>query len=207
VTCAVCGCTYVPGIPSDRAEHRRRHDVFLHGDPAKLLASEDVVWSDGDRRITLVTDRSPLGLRKRAEAIATQAHREMGYDFAAYRAIDPADARAVHLFLFHCQARLVGFALLERLPFSWAGTWAELDAVADDGRPAPDPLPGAPMVWTVGFIWMHPSLRHSGHARQLLAVACARLGITPSTLGWYVPFEPAGERLARAFSPDRVTIA
>ncbi|MGA3042791.1 MAG: hypothetical protein ABSF54_18600, partial [Bryobacteraceae bacterium] len=60
MTCPVCGLGYVPEYPPDAARHKREHDLFVNGVPARPLRDDRIVFQDPTLRITLVSPFSSL---------------------------------------------------------------------------------------------------------------------------------------------------
>src|SRR5262245_34420288 len=106
--CEVCGLAYAPWSARDRALHRRRHDVFLHGGCARPLSDDEVVSQVDDLRMVLVRPTASFNPRRRVQALARRANQEMYYDFGIYSAVDPGNWELqVHAFLGHIGDRAI----------------------------------------------------------------------------------------------------
>lgn len=196
--CAVCGLSYMPDHPSDVRLHRRRHDLALNGVPARPLKSEQVIAEDEHVRITLVTPRSSITQRVRAEEVARLGRREMQYDFLVFSRYEDEDEYQAHVFLAHREGRAVGLLALRYRQVVRHYTWAEWDAEVEPGDQAFDPV----KRWAIDFIWFLPPYRRQGLATRLLSTAATHMHLDVQQFAWTTPFSEAGEQLARQLSPQ-----
>lgn len=200
--CPVCGMGYVPDIPDNVREHRKYHDRVVKGLPARSAKSDRIVWTQGDLRITVVNQLSPLAQRCRAEKIARLANRETHYDFGIYHANKLLNERNVHVFLLYSKNRAIGLLVARRCEHIWRAHWSEIDA---GGKP--EKLTDQPPMWSINMVWVLQRHRGARLGRTLVDVAVAHLGETLKTIGWYTPFTESGKALARRCCPEVIYIA
>src|SRR5262245_23282666 len=80
-TCAECHYTFCPDLSGDCGQHRRRHDVWVHGVAWRADRDDDVLAEAGDRRIVVVGPGALYRLRARVTRVARRANWEVHYDF------------------------------------------------------------------------------------------------------------------------------
>lgn len=178
--------------------HRQRHDAMINGVRTPPLKSDQFIVADGGFSVSLVTPRSYLAQRIRAEKVARLGKREMGYDFSAFTRFDPNDQYDAHVFLGHKAGRAIGLLVLRSRPVVRHFTWIDGSKRIDTGEREFAPS----RRWTVDFVWLHPSHRRQGLAIQLLNTAAAYMCIDVQQFAWTTPFSEAGEQLARRLSPQ-----
>ncbi len=199
--CPKCGMGYVPGLPGDEAEHTRYCDLMVNGPSAGLLVGAHAIGTNGDDRIILVTDSSPIEQKKLAHEVSTCANREMRYDGGIYRHNDPPDERQIRIFLYVRVSRAVGMLLVERRTTIWRCTW--------NGSETPDCIeqPEIASRWSIGFVWVHKQYRRAGFAEALFAEAKVSLGLDANDIGWSTPFSEDGKAFVRKLYPKHFLVA
>jgi GNAT superfamily N-acetyltransferase len=194
--CDICGLDYAEDFPPDQAYHRAFHDPIAHGVYGRPLRSDQLVWSDGDLRITVVDVYSPKPQQQRAAKTAGVAHRDARFDGASYGAGEGPDEYDVHVFLLYSRNRIIGMGVFRYHHIGAHMTW---HASRHERIPREE---GTSRVWTVDMIWVHTRYRGRGYAHRLIEQATIFFGITTEALGWSLPFTSAGERLARSIYPE-----
>lgn len=199
--CPECGMGYVKGLPDNERQHRQYHDRVVYGLRAQLLKSDQTIWQASEQRITVVTARSPIAQRRRAQTIASLANLETRYNGGIYHAAEPPDEREIHLFLYHQCNRARGITVLERRPTIWRCRWC------NGGPPSCEELRGHEPMWAVAFLWAHRRSRRQGIARRLIAQAMHHLRVSLDQLGWYTPFTDDGRVFVKALCPNEFYVA
>jgi len=197
MTCPVCGLGYVPEYPPDAARHKREHDLFVNGVPARPLRDDRIVFQDPTLRITLVSPFSSLIQRRRVERIARRANWETQYDFPLYGATEANAEFNTHALIGHRNDRAVALLLIERRSRVWVSKWANNDDFDEPTRIESD----GPR-WTIGFAWVLGRYRRQGLAHRMITEASKFARVPVNELGWYTPFTDAGKALARRVCPD-----
>jgi GNAT superfamily N-acetyltransferase len=200
VKCPQCGMTYIEEDEGNRREHRAFHGEVLNGVLARPLATENLVWSGSDDRITVVTALSPKWQRVRARKTASRANRDLHYDAGLYHEDEPWDEMQKHIFLYQRRSRIIGLAVLEWRFSVWRCTW---DEYAREEVTEVDIGP----IWSVTCLWVLERRRRTGIARKLLNRAVRFLKTTMQDVGFYTPFTESGERFVRTICPAAFLIA
>lgn len=178
-------------------EHDRYHDAVINGLPAPALSSDCVVWSQGNERITVISQSSPREQRQRAEEVAKYARKDTPY--GAEVLLGELDVR---VFLLHKDDRDVGLLLMEKLGGVWRAKWKDLD-----GGKQPTKLHNHPPIWSVCLVWVLKQHRRGCFAKTLLNKALNYLGCRLDQIGWYTPFTDSGEAFVRSCCPEEFYIA
>lgn len=192
---------YVPGVPENEAEHTRYCDLMVNGPHVGVLEGLHVIWMNGDDRIILVTDSSPIEQRKLAHEVSTCANREMSYDSGIYRYYDPPDERQIQIFLYVRASRAVGMLFVERRTKIWRCTWS------GNETPVCVEQPMIASLWSIGFVWVHKQHRQAGIAYTLFVEARRALGLGEDDIGWYTPFSEDGKAFVRKLYPTHFFVA
>ena len=200
--CKVCGMGYVPEIPDDSREHRKYHDAVVNGLRVCPLKNDVTIWSQGDVRITVAKQLSPLAQRRRVEKVARLANRETHYNFGLYCAGEPANELDTHAFVLYKGKRAVGLLLADKRDRVWKAYWADWGI----GK-KPEEVTGSSPIWSIGFVWVIKHLRRQELATTIVNEAVTYLGCSCETVGWYTPFTELGEHLVRSCCPDMFYIA
>jgi len=189
---------YVPELPDNVLEHERYHDKIVNGLPSVPLKSDCVIYSQDDKRITVVSQSSPQEQRNRAEEVGLYARKDTPY--GAEQLFD--DEMEVRVFLLHKEDRIIGLLLMDKCNHVWRASWVEVDA----GK-KPKEISHHPPIWTVCFIWILKQHRRRHLAKMLLNKALTYLGYRPDQIGWYTPFTDHGKAFVRSFCTDEFYIA
>ena len=67
--CPECGLGYVPEVPEDAKSHKNYHDKKVNGFPYRRVKSDEIIWEEGDFRITVINYFSPRSQRVRAQEV------------------------------------------------------------------------------------------------------------------------------------------
>ncbi len=197
--CLDCGMHYV----GDCLEHKKYHDRIVNGIPAPPIKSDNVIWEDGDLRITVVDFRSSRAQKDRGDAVACSEHKDTKFNFRSYSAAEPMYEKDVHVFLFYKKKRAMGLMVVEKCDCVWISTWKNWDAGNKPIRLEEDPS-----MWSIGMIWILKRHRGNGFATTLFNKAIDYLGCDEKSIGWYAPpFTPSGEIFARKCCPDVFFVA
>lgn len=121
--CDECGLVFAEDIQGDIEFHNTYHDETLNGLQCDVDPDETVVWKNKHQRIIVITPLSPYHLKVRAEKAAQIANRETKYDFPLFMAGEPIDERAVNLFIYNLNDRVIGLLIVERRTHIWRATW------------------------------------------------------------------------------------
>jgi len=188
---------YVQGDTEEEAQHAGYCDMMLNGPLVDIATDLSVIWRDGAHWISHVTDDSPKEQRKLAHDLSRVANREMQYDGGIYHYSDPPDARVIQIFVYVVDCRANGLLLLERRKTVFGCTWP----MHEGEMPSCIEHPEIPWMWSVGIIWLHPSLRGRGIAQRFLGQSLVHMGKSLEEIGWYTPFSQQGEALVRRLCP------
>ena len=192
---------YVPGIPENEIEHEAYCDLIVNGPSTQLIDDSHIVWQENEDKIILVTDSSPIGLKKVAGDLSTCANREMHYDGGIYRSCDPPDERQIHLFIYSRADRAIGLLIFELRTSVWRCVW---DAA---NIPKCIESPGHSPMWSVGFIWVQRQNRKKGLSKKVLLLAQQIIGLKNGEFGWYTPFTRDGKAFVRKLCPIEFFVA
>ena len=194
---------YIAGDAEEEAQHASYCDMMTHGPVVKSTSPENVLWSEQDKRILLITDQSSEDQRILAHNTSRVANREMRYDGGIYRSYDPPDERQIRIYLLVQGSRAVGLLLLEQRTTIWLCRWDR----EPDKNPICDERADIPWMWSVGFIWTHADHRRTGLSVRLLQVVFGDLNLSPTKIGWYTPFSDAGDKFVRRLCPIHFYVA
>lgn len=164
------------------------------------LKTENMIWSQEEKRIILVDNLSDHQERVRAREIGQIANRELRHDGGIYHESDPADYRNIHLYLYVSDIRVVG-AIFEKRSFVCKYTWDEYDKRIEKELKEHSP------IWSLGLIWFHKKYRKTGIATQLFQICLRQLKIGHNKIGLYTPFTEEGEAWARATFENEFIVA
>lgn len=193
--CPECQMTYVRGLAGDERVHSAHHDQVVNGFATPPSKNDRVLWADEERRITLVTERSPIEQRKRAEKVASLANLETRYTGGVYYAAEPANEENVQFLLYHVGTRVLGLIVLERKGEIWRCQWQ------GGNEPLCEELHGHEPMWSIVFVWVHKKYRRQGVARRLFKEASQFLETGEQGMGWYTPFTKEGEAFVKNLNP------
>jgi hypothetical protein len=203
MSCSKCGMAYIQGDAKEDAQHADYCDMMVNGPLVKLNSEPSVIWESDTHWIAHITDDSPEDQRKLAHDLGRVANREMHYDGGIYHYYDPPDERAIQLYVYVADGRAKGLLLLERRTTVWRCTWPILGEVT----PSCIEQPEISWMWSVGFIWVHSSLRHSGTGKRFFEQSLAHTGTSIEQVGWYTPLSQNGEAFVRRLCPSVFYVA
>ncbi len=163
--------SYIESSP-DRKQHKVYHDRIVNGIPARHLKNDCQIWEKLEGRITVVTSRSPISQRKRAQAVASIANLETHYNGGIYNAHEEPDDRDIHLFLYYKRKRIIGLIVLEKRQTVWRCRWQ------DDALPVCEQLVEHDPMWSIIVIWVQIKHRRRGIGRTLFDEALKYLGLS-----------------------------
>lgn len=202
-TCNICGMEYIPELQNNFRQHNEYHDKIVNGLRTSPLKSDCVIYSQSDKRITVISQLSPMEQRKLAEEVARYARKDTHY--GAEQLFD--DKMEVRVFLLYKKDRIIGFLLMDKHYHVWLASWGDLDANKE-----PKEIPHHHPIWTVCFIWILKKHRRLGLAKIVLNKAMDYLRCSPDCIAWYTsssppPFTPSGEAFVRNCCPREFYIA
>jgi len=200
-TCNTCNYNYVPAVTGDIARHRKFHDEFINGVKANSLKSDKVISNLDDLKIILVSPKSSLQQRKRAERIAQRGKIDTHFDFASYYANDIEQRDFPLVFIGIANNRAITFLVLRKTKITAKVTWEYYNKKDRENIPLlPDDRWGIFMIWTL------ENKRRKGHARQLINVVSDFVGNPVLEMAWFTPFTEFGHTLAKTVSPNEIIL-
>lgn len=203
MSCSKCGMAYIQGDVEEEAQHAVYCDMMTNGPSVNLNSKSSVIWKDGTSWIAHITDDSPEDERKLAYDLGRVANREMHYDGGIYHHYDQPNELATQLYVYITNGRAKGLFILEKRTTIWRCTWP----LPGESSPSCVEKPEISWMWSVGFIWLHSSLRHSGIGKLVFEQSLAHAGIPIEQVGWYTPFSQSGEAFVRRFCPSVFYVA
>jgi hypothetical protein len=200
-TCESCHYNYVPAETGDIARHRKYHDEFFNGVKANSLKSDLVAGNIDGFKIILVSPKSSLQQRKRAERIAFRGKIDTHFDFASYHANDTEQIYSPLVFIGITNNRAIAFLVLRKTKRTAKVTWEHYDKEDRDAIPLlPDERWGVSMAWTL------ENKRRKGFAGQLLKATSNYIGNSILEMAWFTPFTESGYLLAKTTSPNEIIL-
>ncbi len=200
-TCKICHCKYVPDLVEDIKLHKKYHDEFVYGIRANSLKSDDEISNLGDFKIILVSQKSSLVQRKRAERIALRAKRGTNYDFASYYADEPLRKDLPLVFVGVIKNRAIAMLVLRKTERAVKVAWKFYEK--KDGKNIallPDKR------WKIAMIWTLEKERRKGFASRLINVASEYIGSPVSEIAWSTPFTKFGLSLAKSIASTEIIL-
>ena len=197
-TCDDCGMSYVPELQDNVLQHKKYHDKIVNGLRTSSLKSDNVIFSQNDKRVTVISQISPRVQRKRAEEVARYARKDTPY--GAEQLFDYE--MEVRVFLLHKEDRIIGLLLMDKRYHVWLANWVDLDAGKE-----PKEISQHPPIWTVCFVWILKKHRRLHLAKVLLNEALTYLGCHLEKIGWYTPFTDSGHLFVHSCCPEAFYIA
>jgi hypothetical protein len=203
MSCSKCGMAYVKGDAEEEDQHANYCDMIVNGPLINLISEPLVIWKDNTHWIVRITDDSPEDQRKLAHDIGRVANQEMHYTGGIYHYNDPPDERAIQLYVYVVNGRASGILLFEKRTTVWRCTWPPLG----EARPSCIEQPEISWMWSIGFIWLHSKLRHSGAGQRFFEKSLARVGKSIEHIGWHTPFSQNGATFVRRLCPSAFYVA
>ncbi len=188
---------YIKESNSDRKVHTKYHDTFENGYKSKRYKREQIIWEEGQHRISLINNRSNYNEIERASKVAI-----MGYDDSEFmsRPFDNNELfnpeRTVIVFLLHEEDRIFGTLVIEKAKLVFKMSWEEYDLV----KPTREIKDGR-FYWSGRFIWVHKKYRGKGFGKLLIIKALEYMKLQPDQFAYSSPFTDSGVALARKISP------
>ena len=199
--CPECGLGYVPEVPDNAEYHKKYHDRKVSGFPYRRAKSDEIIWEDGDFRITVINYFSPKSQRVRAQEVGLIAWDDTEFSFGRYHSEEQLDERNIHNFLLYRKNRVIGLLIAERRSYIYKFTWEEYEKAGGQE------LPQRPPIWSVGYVWILKKFRRKGLSKRLVTEAVFFLKTDPQHIGWYTPFTGMGEVLAKSLCSDYFYVA
>jgi ribosomal protein S18 acetylase RimI-like enzyme len=195
--CPDCGLLYGRGYASDERYHRRVHDEAVNGHRAKL--------GDG---FHAVTHQSLISLQKFAQAAASAARRETGYDFSSFTAIKKkADEYDTITMLCVKDGRICGLLVTRERECKYT---ARLNSFQSDDfhswRPTEvvEVQPHARRA--IDMIWTLKKNRKQGVAKGLVEALAAHCKMKTEDFAHMIPFGEDAVRLWKALKLSTIYV-
>jgi GNAT superfamily N-acetyltransferase len=173
-----------------------------------LIDLGEPVWQDGADRIVVVRHaKARMPLKKLATRVGHNANNmwytkrfdDPSYDFGyGYSAIERADGRDVHVFMYVRRGRVVGVLMAEQgrcFRLVWRPKEPDAATMASQS---------VSRRWFGNRIWVLPRHRRQGIATRMLEVATRFFGMNVSDFGFRSPFSEKGLQLLRTICHDGV---
>jgi GNAT superfamily N-acetyltransferase len=198
IICNICGMEYVSELQDNVRQHNEYLDKTVNGLRTSPMKSDCIISSQDDKRITVISQLSPMEQLKLAEEVAQYARKDTPY--GAEQLFD--DKVEVRVFLLYKKDRIIGLLLVDKRYYVWLARWDELDV----GK-KPKKIPHHPPIWTVCFVWILKKHRAQNLAKILLNEAITYLGCRLDQIGWYTPFTDSGQSFVKSYCPEEFYIA
>jgi hypothetical protein len=201
IICKTCHFNYIPTVTGDNTSHNKYHKEFVFGIKVNRLKSDDEIANLCELKIILISPKSSLHQRNRAECIAVRAKRDTPFDFSSYYADDIAQKDFPLVFIGIIDNHAVVMLVLRKTINSAKVPWELYDKNVSEGITfLPD------RRWSLSMIWTLEKERRKGYARQLISVATEYVGISISELAWSAPFTEFGYAFAKTISPNEIIL-
>ncbi len=195
VQCRKCEFLYAADLPSDRRQHRRRHDEFVNGVRWRGSDKEAVVYFREGFRVVRISPASPTFLRARAAKVGRQGNRETHYDFGVY---DDSETDAEAL-VGVIEDRAISILVMRPMDDLRRWSWSEYDGKIDPRKVVGE-------TWGCSFLWVLPKHRRVGIGKMLVDSAVERSGVSREPFPFTPPFTEAAEAFVRRYCPNRFSI-
>jgi hypothetical protein len=199
--CEICHGNYVPALPEDIIFHRKHHDQFVNGVRVNVLKSDNVIFNSGEIKIIVVSPKSSLQQRKRAETIALRAKRDTSFDFASYHSDETQEKDSPLVFIGTIKNRAIAMLVFRKTTKTAKVTWELYESKEIENIPL---LPD--VRWKIAMIWTLGSKRQKGYAKQLVNIAAEYVGNSVSEIAWSTPFTKFGLPFAKTITPNEVIL-
>jgi hypothetical protein len=199
--CEICHSNYVPALPEDIIFHRKYHDQFVNGVKVSILKSDNVIFNSGEFKIIVVSPKSSLQQRKRAETIALRAKRDTDFDFASYHSDETKEKDSPLVFIGIIKNRAIAMLVFRKTQKTAKVTWELYQSKDRENIPLLTDV-----RWKIAMIWILENKRRKGYARQLINIAAEYVGNSVSEIAWSTPFTELGYPLAQTIAPNEVIL-